>query len=310
MPRPVDTAIYDTPPFLLPEVPEPFSSRVEVDLAALTHQGLVRSGNEDSYIIYRTSRMWERLHTSLSNDHLPRRFEENAYLLAVADGMGGHQAGEVASQLAIRTGVALVLNAAQWAMKLDHPEARESEIEEAVARGSDYFRRIHQALADQSMADPALSRMGTTLTVSYSVGDDLFVLHVGDSRAYLYRSDMLDQITRDHTVVQTLVDAGTITPEQAQGHRLRHVLTRVLGGGAREAHAEVSHRQLMDGDCLLVCSDGLTSMVPDTEIAAILRLQLSAERTCQTLIDAALAAGGRDNVTVALGRYRIPRRGS
>ena len=298
-------------PYLFPgEMPEPYSSRVDIEFAARTHVGLSRKQNEDSYLVFRTARSFERLRSSLPADQIPATFEEHGYVMAVADGMGGHGAGDVASSLALRTAVALILNAAHWALKLDHPEERQKEIEAAVARGTQYFEQIHEALAAEALADPALARMGTTLTASYSFGADLFVLHVGDSRAYLFRNGELQQLTRDHTMVQTMVDAGLLTREQAAKHRLRHVVTRALGGGGVEkaARVDITHRDLLDGDVLLLCSDGLNGMVPDEQIRDVLSRCEDVEAACEMLLDKALANGGKDNVTVLLARYGLPPR--
>jgi protein phosphatase len=307
---PIDTAEVHLHPYLVPAMPAPFSSLVEVEFAARSHAGKVRPVNEDSYLIFRTGRSFERLRTNLPDDQLPPRFEEAGYVLAVADGMGGHGAGDVASSLALRTAVALILNAAHWALKLDHPEHRTREVEEAITRGTRYFQQIHETLADEALADPALSRMGTTLTAAYSFGSDLFVLHVGDSRAYLFRQGDLQQLTSDHTLVQTMVDAGVLSREEAARHRLRHVVTRALGGGGSgpAPRVDVTHRELRDGDRVLVCSDGLSGMVPDAEIRAVLARGDAPEPTAQALLDRALDAGGKDNITVLLGSYRLPER--
>lgn len=301
-----DTEVFHLPLFLNWRLPAPSSSLVQVEFGAVTHPGAVRPSNEDAYLIFKISRTWERLLTSLPWDQLPPKFEEHGYVMAVADGMGGHHAGEVASTLALRTGVALVLNAAQWALKLDHPEQGAEQIEEAIQRGLDYFRTIHQVVRDQASGDPQLARMGTTLTTSYSFGQDLFVLHVGDSRAYLFRQGKLRQLTRDHTIVAALVELGTLTPEEAARHRLRHVLTRAIGGGAGEVHAEVIHRQLAHGDILLLCSDGLTNHLSDLQITDILLRAEPASVACQTLLHQALQAGGKDNITILLARYHLP----
>jgi protein phosphatase len=301
-----DLPAFRGAPFLFPEMPRPFSSRVEVDFGAATHVGHVRSTNEDSYLIGRTGRYWERLHTSLPAGQLPARHEENGYLLAVADGMGGHQAGEVASSLALRTVVSAILNAAHWALKLDNPEERAQEVEEAKQRGVEYFRQAHQAINEQASGDAGLARMGTTLTGAYTFGTDLFVMHVGDSRAYLHRGGRLKQLTHDHTLAQELVEAGRLRPEEAHGHRFSHMLTRVLGAGAPEVRPESAHRQLADGDCLLVCSDGLTGMVGDARIAEVLGRGEPAEQACRALVQEALDGGGKDNVTVLVARYRVP----
>jgi protein phosphatase len=146
--------------------------------------------------------------------------------------------------------------------------------------------------------------MGTTMTVAYSIGEDLFVFHVGDSRAYLFRNGKLRQLTRDHTHVQKLVDAGTITREQAATHRLRHVLTNAIGGKAKKIGVDAQRLGLADADRLLLCTDGLTEVVEETEIAEVLGRGKAPEIVCRSLVDLALDRGGPDNVTVVTARFR------
>ena len=148
--------------------------------------------------------------------------------------------------------------------------------------------------------------MGTTLTVACSFGADLFIVQVGDSRAYLLRKGRLEQLTRDQTLAQAMLDAGQITAEQAKVHRWRHMLTGVLGGrGAKDA-PEVQILRLEDGDQLLLCTDGLTNMLDDNAIGDIVARADSVGDACRRLIDAALQRGGRDNVTVILAKYALP----
>src|SRR5271166_3233474 len=155
------------------------------------------------------------------------------------------------------------------------------------------------------MPTPKLYGMGTTLTMAYSVGTDLFVAHAGDSRAYLYRDGQLERITSDHTLVQVLVDVGAITPEDAREHPRRHVVTNVVGGPNVGVQVEVHRRSLTDGDILLLCTDGLTEYVPDPEIAEILAQFEDPEQAAHRLIDVVLSRAAKDNVTVALARFTI-----
>jgi len=147
--------------------------------------------------------------------------------------------------------------------------------------------------------------MGTTLTVGYSVGSDLFIVHAGDSRAYLYHEDELQQLTDDHTVVQMLVSNGTISPEEARHHKMRNVVTNVLGGPERGVYAEIHKLKVADGDILLLCSDGLTEPVRDAEIAEILGRSASADEAAEQLVKLALERGAKDNVTVVVARYQM-----
>jgi protein phosphatase len=167
------------------------------------------------------------------------------------------------------------------------------------------YRRVDAALREEAQADPSLSGMGTTMTLACSLGANLILAHVGDSRAYLLRSGALHLLTRDHTLVQELVDQGVVCPEHAAKHPFRHVLTRVLGGGGGEMEAEVERVSLADADQLLLCTDGLTNMVDSMTIGAILRSSASSNDACQTLVELALQNGGKDNVTVVLARYRF-----
>src|SRR5262245_19089077 len=194
-------------------IPESFSSKVRIDFGALTDPGRVRKNNEDAYIICRLQRSWEKLGTSLSEADLPDRFDDIGYGMAVADGMGGMAGGEVASSMAIRVCVSLILNAAKWAMKLDNPETRDSEIKETLKRAEDYFRRVDEALLQHAEALPRLRGMGTTLTGAYGYSRHLFLVHVGDSRSYRFRNGDLRLLTKDQTLAQVLQDTGQVLSE-------------------------------------------------------------------------------------------------
>jgi PPM family protein phosphatase len=295
-----DTQDLAVPSPLGRAVPQPISAAVQVDIAGLSHAGNVRPNNEDHFLVVRFGRFLETLATNLSDDQIPSRFEEYGYGLAIADGMGGHAAGEQASRLAITTLLNLVLSAPDWILHADDP----SRAEEIMRRAAERFEHVDRALADEADKDPQLRGFGTTMTFAINVGRNLFIAHSGDSRAYLFRSGRLHQLTRDHTLARDLYEAGQITLAQATEHHLRHVLTRNLGGD-RGAKPDVQKLTLDDGDCLLFCSDGLSEMVTAEEIAAVLAEGTAATITCVSLIDRALAAGGRDNVTAVVARYRV-----
>jgi len=280
------------------EVP---SAQVYVDVAALTHRGKVRQNNEDQFLVGRTERDLEVLLTSLDRDHLSRHSRETGYGMIVADGMGGEEGGEVASRLAIETLLELVIKTPDWLMRIDDELAQE-----LIRRTTDRYHKVDAAIRDEAESNPSLGRMGTTLTVAVSLAADLFVIHVGDSRAYLFRNGQLRQLTRDQTVVQSLVDAGILTHQEAATHKMRHVLTQALGQHAGKLKIEVQRLKLEDGDCLLLCTDGLTEMVPDREISAVLTNSGRAEQHCHALLDKALDAGGKDNITVVVAHYSLP----
>jgi len=225
-------------------------------------------------------------------------FEEEGHGLVVADGMGGAAAGELASQLAIRTLLSLVTQTPDWIISAEAPLA-----ERVMERMAERYRRIDERLMEEAANDSHLRGMGTTMTLACNVGDSLLLTHVGDSRAYLYRASTLHQLTHDHTLAQALVDQGLIARASDATRQLQTSLIRVLGGTGGQAEADVQRLTLRDGDVIVLCSDGLSDMVSDAEIAAILAVAVSASETCAALIARALKNGGKDNVTVIVARY-------
>ena len=272
-----------------------------VELGALSHQGRVRTNNEDHYLVARLSRSFESLMTNVPDGVLPTHVHESGYGMLVADGMGGMAAGEVASRLAIQTLVQIVLEVPDWILLVDELSAPELK-----TRVSEYFQEIDSEISKQQATDPSLAGMGTTMTLAYSLGSEAFVGHVGDSRAYLFRDGTTQQLTQDHTHVQRLVSAGAISRQQAATHRLRGVLTQAIGGQSGQLRVEVHRLQLRERDRLLLCTDGLTDMVPESSIAEALARERPAQQICQDLVDLALEAGGRDNVSVCLAHYGQP----
>jgi protein phosphatase len=300
-PHDVETAEFPSPQLGL-ELPQEASAKVHIDVAALSDKGNVRDRNEDHFYVARGGRRATTLVTNVPPADIPSQFEETAYLLVVADGMGGHAGGEVASRLAIATLINIILHAPDWIMRLEDDEHAGRLMDRAVAR----YRAVHEALQERARLDPELRGMGTTMTAAYSLGRDLFVTQVGDSRAYRFRDGTLQLLTRDQTQAQMLANEGVIRQQDVARHRLRHVLTSALGGLHSHMVAEIDRFELADGDRLLLCSDGLTDMVPDAEIADLLRREARSEEACRLLVDRALVNGGKDNVTVVLARYSMP----
>ena len=222
---------------------------------AATDTGQVRDGNEDSYLV-------------------DRRLE----LFAIADGMGGHRAGEVASAIALEGLQAAV----------------DSGIEVADAVG-----RANTAVWDKASGDTSLAGMGTTLTAAWSDGTTMTVAHVGDSRAYLLRDDTLQRVTVDHSLVEELIRDGKLTEEQAAVHPQRSIITRALGVDS-SVDVDVYSLVLQPNDRVMLCSDGLTSMVRANGIAEILRREADPTAAANALVDAANEAGGDDNITVVV----------
>ncbi len=203
--------------------------------------------------------------------------------------MGGHAAGEVASRLAVEV-------LAREMARPDVDAALDARLRAAVATAN-------RAILEAAERDPALAGMGTTLTALALARDDggFTIAHVGDSRAYLFRHGELDQLTADHTWVQQQVDAGMLTPEEARGHPLSSVLTRAVGIAA-DPEVDIIRGDLEPGDLILLCSDGLTGMVDDDELAYILASDLPLDRAARELADAANRNGGADNITAILIR--------
>jgi len=260
----------------LPVIAEPLSAQCRVDFSAATHQGRVRTNNEDRYSFCRFGRSLHTLHTNLPDGRLPRRLEEVGYAMLVADGMGGAAAGEFAAELAVLTLINLALETPDWILS-----GKEKEVERVLERMTERYKKIDDLLKERGEREPALAGMGTTMTVACSLGSRAVVAHVGDSRAYLFRAGALHRLTKDHTLVQHLLDAGLL---QRASQLARQLI-------------------LSDGDQLLLCTDGLSNMVPDAGIADILKQSPTAEAACQTLVSTALDNGGKDNVTVVLARY-------
>jgi protein phosphatase len=268
-----------------------------VRTCGLTHPGKVRENNEDHFVIAELSKLLRVLHTSLPQSPLLRAADQG-YLFIVADGMGGNLAGEQASNLTVLTLEQFILNALHWFFRLRGPEG-----EKVLADFQAAIRQADSRLLAEAAAHPEWHGMGTTLTMAYAFGPELFVAHVGDSRCYLFRGGELYQITHDHTLIQELVRRGSLSPEEAEQHPYRHVITNCVGGNDKGVHVEVHRLGLEPGDTLLLCSDGLTEMVKDDRLRAVLVEEEDLQRACERLVALANDNGGKDNVTVVLGRF-------
>jgi PPM family protein phosphatase len=214
-----------------------------------------------------------------------RRRNEDAYvceppLFAIADGMGGAQAGEVASRLAAA------------ALKESRAEAGGEQ------RIVDLIQEANRRVYDRSSTDPNTSGMGTTITVALVEDGNVSFGHVGDSRAYLFREGQLEQITEDHSLVNELLKSGKLSPEEAEAHPQRSVITRALGTDP-DVDADTFTIQAQEGDVFLLCSDGLTDMVPNETILDLVeRYRDDIDRALRALVSAANKGGGEDNITV------------
>jgi protein phosphatase len=280
---------------------DPNSAEVTVEVAGATHRGQVKNTNDDHYVSLRFQRAMDTLCTNLDETDLERNSEEIAYGLLVADGKGFMASGEAASRLALRKLVEIVVNTPDWIMRWNQREDEATVVRRITQR----FREVDEVLRHEAEQNGSVVGKGTTMTIAVSLGATLLIGHVGDSRAYLMRGQTLHQLTTDHTLAQALVDAGIVNPGDAAMKAVQHVLTAVLGASDR-ADPQVMRFLLSHNDQVLLCTDGLTKMVPAKTIAAVLWENHSPQAACDSLIDLALSAGGLDNVTVVLARYRFP----
>ena len=273
---------------------------LDVDLGAISHQGLVRENNEDSFLVMKFGRSLENLLTNLDKELLEQNYVMSGYGMLVADGMGGMAGGDVASRLALSKLLELIIDTSDWTLALQ----RQKDVTTVLERMTDRFLQIDEVLRKEADIDRTLQGMGTTLTVAGALGSDLIIGHVGDSRAYLLHEDKLTQLTTDHTLAQALIDAGVARPDDPASRSMRHVLTAAVGSLGDQIDPQVQRFKLSGSDKLLLCTDGLTEMVDDETIAQVLSEAKSAQDACQDLVDLSLAGGGTDNVTVVIAHFR------
>jgi protein phosphatase len=288
-PRDVDTAELPT------------ARPLRVRFFGLTDPGRVRDANEDQFLIAELVKALRVRQTSLPEPDL-KQSGDRGFLFAVADGIGGSAGGQRASALAIDTVERFLLESCKWFAR---PRKKE---EQAVF--ADFRRALARAngrLLEEGTAHPELHGLGTTLTLAFCLNADLFVAHAGDSRCYLLREGALYRITADHTMAEEMVRHGLMPPEQAAQSRWQHVVLNAIGGNSAELKVELHKVGLIPNDVLLLCSDGLTGMVPEAEVARILREKTDPETACRLLVKSAIEAGGKDNITVVVARFEEER---
>lgn len=242
----------------------------------LTDTGLLRTHNEDFLEV-----------------------DDGNRIFLVADGMGGHNHGEVASRIAVESIRTFMTGGDECESTL--PIASEGDLHHHSSRLKRSIHIAHNRVLDAIEEDGALLGMGTTVVGAMLRDDIAAIVHVGDSRAYRLRNAHLELLTQDHTWVNEQVVAGYLSEEQAKSHPLKNVVTRALGGDS-EVMVDVTETRVKDGDLYLLCSDGLTTMLGDQDIHRILSAEVPIEDTCRRLVEEANARGGFDNVTVLLIR--------
>ncbi len=244
-----------------------------IELASLTDVGRLRTNNEDSYLY------WE------PDSH--EDFARKGRLAVIADGMGGYEGGQEASRLAVET------------VRFVYEHKYDGDPQTTLVTG---MQTAHDTIHRYAVEHPQYAGMGTTCTALSIVGNRLSFAHIGDSRLYLIRTGSISRLTRDHSYVGRLVESGIVRSEDAESHPQRHILTAALGSG-REVSPHTPEQQvsLEQGDVVVLCTDGLWSVVGEAELARIAQSEPPVE-ACQQLVDLALERGGPDNVTVLVLR--------
>ncbi|MFL5403830.1 MAG: PP2C family protein-serine/threonine phosphatase [Gemmatimonadales bacterium] len=279
-----------------PAAPERKPRDDEIDVYGLTHPGKVRSENQDHFLICALKKQMVVHLTSLAHaDHLMAEPERLAFLMMVADGVGGGSKGAEASQIALEAVTQYVSRSMHCYYAAGAKDDREfyEALKQVAYQG-------HAELVRRGEEDSDYRGMATTLTLYLGVWPQAYLLQVGDSRCYLLRGNELIQITRDQTMAQELVDLGVMTRAAAAVGRLAHTLSSSIGG--RQTAPVVTRLDMKWGNVVLLCSDGLTKHVPDERIRDRLRSMTSARQACEDLLQEALAGGGSDNITVIVGR--------
>ncbi len=251
---------------------------MKLNSSGRTHVGMKRAHNEDSLRLCR---------------------EENLFI--VADGMGGHASGEVASQMSVETLAEFFRATAEddeitWPYKMDKERRYD---ENRVVTG---IKLSNRRIFESASRDARLKGMGTTIVATFFTGDACYIGHVGDSRVYRYRNNELVLLTEDHSLLNDYIKMRQLTPEEIEAFPHKNVIVRALGM-KETVQVDVTHERPEPGDVYLLCSDGLSGMLSDARMAEMMANDDDLDSLCERLIDAANQAGGTDNITVILVRY-------
>jgi protein phosphatase len=258
-----------------------------VRAAGRTDRGILRETNEDQLLLVPPA------------EAEPPSRPVSRQLFAVADGMGGHAGGQLAATIAVRSVGISVLPAVEALPASGSDDAFQQRVLDELRRA---VERAHTGVRQEASLHPDLSCMGTTLTMAYRHGAHLFLAHAGDSRCYLLRDDQLTQITRDHTLVNSLLRRGILRSARDARLAIRNVLTNALGGASEGVKVDTHHLLLRRGDVVLLCTDGLTGMLSDHEITAVVNSYPDPDKAAERLVEIANDAGGFDNITVIVAR--------
>ena len=253
--------------------------KLKKDYGAASSKGKVRSKNEDSIL-------------------LSRKLD----LIAVADGMGGHRGGEIASKMATDTIKQILLDIDAKIITNKHKSKTMSAVANNLLLA---FKHANLRILNSSHKDSKHKGMGTTLTAALVHEDRVCIAHTGDCRGYLYRKNTLSQITTDHSLVNEHLQKGVMTSKQAKNSKVHHILTQALGV-VKNPRFDILELPVNVGDILLLCSDGLFKQLKDEKIAKILSLDTTAQTVCRKLVEEANNAGGGDNISVAAVKFHPP----
>ncbi len=254
--------------------------------------GRHRENNEDHFIVADLTRKVIGVYdNTVTPDLICHKVGMSGTVFVVADGLGGHEKGEVASQMAVEETIQYLINTK------DEHSSPNQRLEAAI-------QAAHESIRNQSKMGESPKSMGSTITAIHIGRDTLTIAQVGDSRAYTFREGKLNLLTEDQTLVGMLQKRGLLTDQQAENHPSKHVILQALGQD-KEISAEISSCKFQDDDYILLCTDGLSSYVDHDTIEKILSSSLDTPTHCQHLVDAANASGGLDNVTVLLARLEV-----
>ncbi|MGE5329048.1 MAG: Stp1/IreP family PP2C-type Ser/Thr phosphatase [Deltaproteobacteria bacterium] len=244
-----------------------------LNVGACSDKGIIRQINEDSFYI--------PLETA----------DDSIMLFIVADGMGGHMAGEIASREAV--------DAVVWYINENYEKEARNVRSNLINLINESILYANKQIYEKSLSDNNLNGMGTTFAIALIHNESLYIGHVGDSRIYLLRKNNLCQLTRDHSYVEELVSSGTITREEAANHPQKNIITRALGT-EKIVEIDICVRKIYKNDTLLLCTDGLTNMVDEETIKTVLESTEVSKESAEKLVDLANQAGGTDNITVVV----------
>jgi protein phosphatase len=278
---------------------DPLSSRVALQIGAATVRGTLRPHNTDHYLAIKISRGLETVRTSLAETDYPPAFEEHAYAMIVADGIGSHGDGAHASRAALSALANLAITHGHWNVRGGSQAA-----DDIRAQIQFFFHRVDDALRLAGRAFPNTG-LATSLTVAAVAGQDLFFTSVGHSKAFLFRAGGLTELTTTHTREAQRSDALPPSASEHAKRDLGHVVTKTIGGGPGDADVDIKQIQLVHGDRLVLCTNGLTDGVSEDEIADSLAVRRSPDEDCRQLVDLAVLGRSYDDITVMVANYAL-----